>query len=356
MAKTGGKQLRNIFTMPQYKEGQVLPFEVITNSQPGMNASCLFIGAVIFGIVTGAIWYFNGKFNFFMIITGIGAVLCLLFMIPQLIAYFQSRSIGTLHLETDQSAFTLGDIHPVHIWKEAGSNVSHALSAKLIAFEGIEYRQGTNTTTDKKQVFEKELEVLSDETKAVEEGKWNIAVTVPAHAMASFYQPCNQVHWEIHIFTKVWGWKYSQTFPVQVNASTNRTEKFESLSRQNDSLKLEGDRFLPGETIKGTWKLSRPPFGTWDIRISLNWMTEGKGTFDSGMPVEQNFSVNESDIDVLDEKPFELLIPADAPLSYNGTLLRVNCTIDLEVTNFDTEADDALDVCVGETRPPIHWK
>jgi hypothetical protein len=81
--------------------------------------------------------------------------------------------------------------------------------------------------------------------------------------------------------------------------------------------------YLPGETISGKifWVLERPPE---ELRLTLGWWTEGRGTKDSRIEKSREWRPSSS----AGEEPFELTLPP-SPYSFSGTLIALKWALEL---------------------------
>lgn len=81
---------------------------------------------------------------------------------------------------------------------------------------------------------------------------------------------------------------------------------------------LEQTQLLPGQHVAGKilWALEKGPK---EIRLSLGWSTEGRGSRDDKIEAELNWSTEATS----GEESFEFTLPA-SPYSFDGTLILLN--------------------------------
>lgn len=89
------------------------------------------------------------------------------------------------------------------------------LTAELICYESITYRQGTDSHTATRVVGRRDLAVQVDPAPGTVAGQ--IAIAVPLDAPPSMRLPNNRIHWSVHVLVQVPGLPDdSATFDVQV--------------------------------------------------------------------------------------------------------------------------------------------
>ncbi|HBM86216.1 MAG TPA: hypothetical protein DD423_05460 [Opitutae bacterium] len=88
---------------------------------------------------------------------------------------------------------------------------------------------------------------------------------------------------------------------------------------------LEQTQLLPGQHVAGKilWALEKGPK---EIRLSLGWSTEGRGSRDDKIEAELNWSTEATS----GEESFEFTLPA-SPYSFDGTLISLNWALTLSV-------------------------
>jgi hypothetical protein len=99
------------------------------------------------------------------------------------------------------------------------------LDVTLVCEEQATYRQGTNTRTETRQVYQQE--VFRREAFEVPRGarfQTECELSVPAGAMHSFKAAHNEIHWKLVVHGDVAGWPdYRRAFPLIVQPATART-------------------------------------------------------------------------------------------------------------------------------------
>lgn len=136
------------------------------------------------------------------LLCGVGAVL-LVWVFHQFVLAF---SLGPTLLEISD--------HPVYpgrryrmLLQQSGVLRFHELTVDIVCEEVARFRQGTDTTTSRKDVFRQNLFSRSDfETMPDDPLKSEFFVQLPHDAMHSFRQENNEVVWKIEIFAKIAGW------------------------------------------------------------------------------------------------------------------------------------------------------
>lgn len=77
-----------------------------------------------------------------------------------------------------------------------------------------------------------------------------------------------------------------------------------------------------GHTVSGsvTWDMDRPPDR---VVARIGWVTEGRGDTDDEYFGEESLDLAASEFGSLNRLEFTLQVPADAPVSYDGKILRI---------------------------------
>ncbi|MEB3229082.1 MAG: hypothetical protein VKJ27_11945 [Synechocystis sp.] len=84
------------------------------------------------------------------------------------------------------------------------------------------------------------------------------------------------------------------------------------------TIELNQDSFFPGQMLRGECHWSAPPeTRSCPAKLSLGWRTEGRGDVDHDWYTQTMTLVPQMAV------PFEWEIPAKAPLSYDGELIRI---------------------------------
>lgn len=90
------------------------------------------------------------------------------------------------------------------------------------------------------------------------------------------------------------------------------------------TIQLDETTVSPGARVKGSavWTPDRQ-VSPRELRISAEWRTEGRGSTSSGKGGELRFPAGPQGFMPPVQLPFELVLPPDGPLSYDGKLIRV---------------------------------
>lgn len=87
-----------------------------------------------------------------------------------------------------------------------------------------------------------------------------------------------------------------------------------------------------GERVQGqviwTPERAKQPRG---IKIMLGWRTEGRGSTDRRVVSEVTMPVGQMSVGLPVQLPFDLMLPPEGPVSYNGNLLRIIWEVRVEI-------------------------
>jgi hypothetical protein len=101
---------------------------------------------------------------------------------------------------------------------QSGRLTVNALTVLLVCDESATYRQGTNTRTTSRRVYEQP--VFLREGFDIQQGaplECRLRVTIPAHAMHSFTSDHNKVEWKLLVKGSVARWPdFERGFPLVV--------------------------------------------------------------------------------------------------------------------------------------------
>jgi hypothetical protein len=88
---------------------------------------------------------------------------------------------------------------------------------------------------------------------------------------------------------------------------------------------IEHTQLQPGQLITGKilWALEKAPK---EVRLTLSWTTEGRGTSDQKLEAELNWTTEATS----GEEPFEFTLPP-SPYSFDGKLISLNWELHLSV-------------------------
>lgn len=85
-----------------------------------------------------------------------------------------------------------------------------------------------------------------------------------------------------------------------------------------------------GHTVSGsvTWQTDRPPER---VVARVGWVTEGRGDADEEYFGEESLELGTSEFGSLNRLDFALQVPSDAPVSYDGKILRIVWVVEARV-------------------------
>ncbi|MDH3194264.1 MAG: hypothetical protein OEM40_08110 [Acidimicrobiia bacterium] len=95
-------------------------------------------------------------------------------------------------------------------------------------------------------------------------------------------------------------------------------------------IRLNDAHVRPGHSISGsaTWHTDQSPDR---VSARVGWITEGRGDRDEEYFSEASLDVGESEFGTPSDFDFTLPIPADAPSSYDGKILRVIWVVEVRL-------------------------
>lgn len=152
----------------------------------------------------------------------VGGILLIVRLIRQLLV---TTGVGPTRVEISE--------HPLQPGKQCRLLVSqsgrlkvNSLSVLLVCEEEATYRQGTNTRTESRQVYQQE--VFRREDFDIHRGmpfEAECELDVPAGAMHSFKADHNEVNWKLVVRGDVAGWPdYQRAFPVIVRPGNGKAD------------------------------------------------------------------------------------------------------------------------------------
>ncbi|MGJ8640696.1 MAG: hypothetical protein ACSHYA_15000 [Opitutaceae bacterium] len=106
---------------------------------------------------------------------------------------------------------------------------------------------------------------------------------------------------------------------------------------------LANTQFKPGMTISGSilWALEKAPK---EIRLTLGWSTEGRGTSDHKVEAKLNWKTDA----ISGKEPFEFTLPA-TPYSFDGKLIALNWGLSLSAKKGKAECHLPITVSPHDT-------
>ena len=98
-------------------------------------------------------------------------------------------------------------------------------------------------------------------------------------------------------------------------------------------LLLEQSQIIPSHTLSGefTWQPDNPDKEPKSAQVAIAWFTEGRGTRDYKTVASQ--SIEPERLLKFRQRPFEfqLAVPYDAPLTYNGHMFRLIWEVEVRI-------------------------
>jgi hypothetical protein len=145
------------------------------------------------------------------VLAGLGLIV---YLIRQLL---MTTGVGATRVEISHHPLFPGQEYDIFV-AQAGRLTMNRLQVSLVCTEKATYRQGTDTRTDRRRVFEQC--VLDRGAFEIHQGmpfESQCRVTVPTTAMHSFKADHNEINWTLVVAGTVEGWpNYERVFPVVV--------------------------------------------------------------------------------------------------------------------------------------------
>ena len=185
----------------------------------GIGAACVFWNGIVAVFATIAVRkYLEGQpdwvLSFFVVPFAVMGVGLILLLIRQLLI---TTGVGPTFVEVSQHPLQPGDKCRLFV-SQTGRLQMKSLRVLLVCDEEATYRQGTDTRTETREVFRKE--VYCRDSFSVQHGlpfETDFELQVPPSAMHSFKSAHNEVNWRIVVLGDVAGWPdYQRSFPVIV--------------------------------------------------------------------------------------------------------------------------------------------
>ena len=213
--------------------GTKLRFRLPIRSSPGwalfgVLVACLFWNGIVSVFALGALRaHLDGQpdwlLTLFLIPFVLGGIGLIALLIRQLLL---ATGIGPTLVEISD--------HPLHPLDQCRLFVSqsgrlrvNSLAVLLVCEEATTYRQGTDTRTETREVYRREI--FRREGFEVRHGlpfETECELAVPAGAMHSFKADHNEVNWKLVVKGDAAGWPgYERTFPLVIHPSNGRTER-----------------------------------------------------------------------------------------------------------------------------------
>ena len=211
--------------------GTTLAFRLPTESARwgllAMLVFCLFWNGLMSVFVTMAVrGHLRGEADWFLTIfiipfclIGIGAVVIL---VRQVLV---ETGVGSTIVEIAAHPLAPGGEYDVFL-SQAGRLTMTSLSVLLVCEETATYRQGTNTRTANRRVFEEQ--VFLREGFDIQQGlpfETRVRIAIPPRAMHSFTADHNKVEWKIVVQGSVARWPdFERGFPVVIRPESAASE------------------------------------------------------------------------------------------------------------------------------------
>lgn len=130
---------------------------------------------------------------------------------------FLTTGVGPTAIEISDHPLYLGQTYRLFIGQIGRLNMK-SLTVSLVCDEEANYRQGTDTRTDRRRVFENSVYAKHDfEIQIGNAFEDFSSVTIPAAAMHSFKGDHNEVQWKLLVRGDAAGWPaFERTYPVVV--------------------------------------------------------------------------------------------------------------------------------------------
>lgn len=241
-------------------------------------------------------------------------------------------------LELDTGRPVLGGVHGL-AWKLDGkANRLRALTLHLVGRESATYRVGTDSRTDTAVFHRVRLleHSLEHGGAARFPAQGTLEVSIPADGVPSFDAPNNKIEWIVEVRGDIPRWpdiSYDFRLPVGPPSASlasprrdaERVDSRSQIASGNEGghehegelhLELDGDRFEPGDTVRGRVSWNRGMERPKEVLISLLRHTAGKGTEDIEVMAQE---VVEQPAP-LGDRHFSFVLP-ETPWSFSGSLI-----------------------------------
>lgn len=211
--------------------GTTLAFRLPTESGRwgllAMLVFCLFWNGIVSVFVVMAIrGHLQGQADWFLslfilpfVAVGLGAVA---FLVRQ---FLIETGVGATIVEIAAHPLAPGGEYEVFL-SQSGRLTMNSLAMLLVCDESATYRQGTNTRTASRRVYEQQ--VFAREGFDIQQGaplEVRTRIAIPAHAMHSFLSDHNKVEWKLLVKGSVARWPdFERGFPLVVHPLCSMSE------------------------------------------------------------------------------------------------------------------------------------
>ncbi len=210
--------------------GTKLAYRLPLSSSPawalfGLLAACVaWNGAVSYFAVTAVMNHLEGRPDWFLTLfnlpfLAIGVALAALFL-RQLLT---TAGIGPTLVEISDHPLLPGRSYELFL-SQSGRLRMESLELALVCEEEATYRQGTNTRTETREVYRRQM--LGRQQFDIRQGEpfeAQCTLSVPAGAMHSFKADHNQIHWKVVVQGEAANWpEFQRAFPLVVYPGQGR--------------------------------------------------------------------------------------------------------------------------------------
>jgi hypothetical protein len=212
--------------------GTRLRYRLPIESSPGWAVFGLLLGSLGWNAGVGVMVYFVVKGHLAGDPDWILTVFCLPFVLAGLFLVYlffrkllEATGIGPTLLEISEHPLYPGGEYRFFL-SQTGRLMVNALALSLVCEERATYQQGTNTRTETRRAFQREL--FRSEGFEIPPGlpfETECSFQIPRGAMHSFKSDHNEIQWTLVIQGDIAGWPdYQRTFPVLVYPSQDPTD------------------------------------------------------------------------------------------------------------------------------------
>jgi hypothetical protein len=204
--------------------GTTLSYRLPMSASPGWRlfaaaVACVSWNAVVLALLVA---YFVGKgragpdwpFAVFVVFGVLAGLVLIYYFIRQLLL---TTGVGPTLLEISDHPLVPGGQYQLFV-SQTGKLTMDSLDVALVCDEEATYRQGTDTRTDRRRVYEDHL--WSRKGFAIEQGlpfEVRCDLHLPLSAMHSFRAGYNEIQWKLVVRGEVQGWpSFERVFPIVV--------------------------------------------------------------------------------------------------------------------------------------------
>jgi len=205
--------------------GTTLRYRLPTEGAPGWALFSIFAAALLWNTISAvfAVMAFqrhmrgdpDWTLTIFVVPFLFAGVWLLAYLVRQLIA---TTGVGATRIEISHHPLYPGRQFQVLV-SQAGRLPIDSLQVYLVCEERVTYRQGTDTRTEHRRIFEEKVHCQQKiETQPARPFETKLTVQIPPGSMHSFKAEHNEIGWRLIVRGKVAGWPdYERAFPVIVH-------------------------------------------------------------------------------------------------------------------------------------------